>query len=59
MLFKMYESQLKMKKERYCVCALWTLSSSRFQEGKVPLVGTLTINVTFIYYNPHLSKTHI
>lgn len=34
------------------------LFRSSFWEGKVTCLK-LTINVTFIYYNPHLSKTHI
>lgn len=37
----------------------FTLFRCRLREVKVSLVETLAINVTFIYYNPHLSKTHI
>lgn len=44
------------KKDTYFFCTLLTLFRSRFQEGKVSLLETLTINVTFIYYTPISQK---
>lgn len=44
------------KRVTYCFCTLLTLFRSRFQERKVSLLETLTINVTFIYYTPISQK---